>query len=186
MKPLEVYKDAVMNRVEDKKRARKRAVRRTLAVCLPLCLCLGIVGATVLPHALRIGEDYASGTNGDAFVEYPDATVWQGNTVIAVMDDADAAYATILALYESDGNLTGNSYGGVNDLTDGADVESFSEAPSDSGSENGSAPYYLHFTRPEGERVFRLQNNVLTDLTSGSTVFITEEQAQALIQGKTP
>ena len=182
MKSIDVYKDAVMRRAEDKRRARERAVRRTLAVCLPLCLCLGIVGATTLP----IGEDHAPDMNGGLCIETSDATVRHGDTVIAVMDDADAVYNAILALYQPDGNLTGNSYGGVDDLTDGADAESFPEAPSDSGSENGSAAYYLHFPRSEGERVFLLQNLMLTDLTSGSTVFITEEQAQALVQGGTP
>lgn len=183
MKPIEAYKDAVMQRVEDKKRARKRAMRRTLAVCLPLCLCLGILGAVAFDRDRFIGEDHVPELNG---ADRPNAAVWQGDTVVAVMDDADAVYTAILALYDADGNLTGNSCGGVDDPTDGADAESFTEEPKDNSSTNGNAPYYLRFIRPDGEHVFLLQNNMLTDLTDSRLICVTEEQAQALISGNAP
>ncbi len=185
MKPIEQYKDAVMRRAEEKRIARKRAVRRTLAVCLPLCFCLGIIGATALPRVLQIGEDRLPEMNNGMCIETSDAAVICGNSTIAI-DDAEAVYDAILALYDTDGNFTGNSYGSVDDLTDGADEESFSEDLRENGSLNGNAPYYLYFTRPEGTHAFLLQGSMLTDLDSGERVIVTEDQAQALINGEAP
>ena len=188
MKSIEYYKDAVMHRAEEKRTARKRAMRRTLAACLPLCLCLGIIGTVIVPRALHISQDSASGSVGNNSTKMPDAAVRYGDTVITI-DDAETVYSAILSLYETSPTVAGGTpenltFGGSDDGADGsADAESALE---DNYSNGGSAQCYLYFRRPDGPHVFLLQNDVLTDLANGKNISVTAEQAQALMRGETP
>ena len=188
MKPMDHYKAAVMHRVEEKRAARKRAVRRTLAVCLPLCLCLSLVGAVALPRLMTIGEDHAPELNDGALTTgHPGATVLHGNTVVAVINDADAVYNAISALYTINESASEELTGGTGEITDGGeDAESYYDSLGDNGTLQESTPYYLSFPHSDGTHVFMLQDGMLTDLISGDSVYLTEEQATALMNGETP
>ncbi len=199
MKPMEHYKNAVMHRVEDKKRARKRALRRTLAVCLPLCLCLSIAVVAGISHRdFLVSEDGADGM-GNAAEGTAAATVSCGDTV-TVIENAEAVYEAIVSLYDTrvtvaDGNGSDTENHDVPEsyYGNGALADSSAENVSDNGSDRedgeapaSSAPYYLRFHREDGLHEFCLTDNVLTDLASGESLLLTEEQVQALINGEAP
>lgn len=173
MKDLQQYKDAVLKRAEEKRREQQRARRRTLALCVPLCVCAVIVGLFVFPPTFPVSEDSVAPEIGDT-------DIVGGTQTEITPKDPDGMYNALMALF-----LYDTEYGGVTD--NGWIDESYfedSEAPEDGLAE--STAYSLRFERENGVHEFRLEGNELTDLVSGNTITLTDDQVNALLNGDTP
>ncbi len=187
MKSLDVYKDAVLKRAEEKRREQRRNRRRALAVCVPLFVCVGILGTTALRPLWNVSEDM----NGGASPEVTDglsATVVCKDTTV-VVDDAAALYEAVLGLYDSVGGADGTTgdTGDLNCSPESVPDQEFGDLYYESDDEpSASPPCYLHFTDANSTHSFLLQDGMLTDLASGARVPVTNDQAYALINGAVP
>lgn len=187
MKPMQQYKDAVMCRVEEKKRERRRTQKRLLAVCVPLCLCL-VVAASFVPPLFSANLDGA--TEGTPMIEYPDfvnASIVSSDGERTVTDPERLAelYGVLYTLVTQTDN-TSASYGGLligdvtapetaEDPTDGADEE-----VNQNGTVNG---WRICFETEDGvQAMFTLQGNRLYDALFDETQWLTEEQTEGLTE----
>lgn len=202
MKPLDMYKDAVMRRAEKKRHERRTARKRLLAVCIPLCLCIGIAAAAALPHMLPISSDGTAALHeGNRMPSASDSlfaavSVNNGQSEQTVTDPAqlDTLYTAVKTLCEltditvaSGGDETSDYmdaplYGvGIpeiaGDHTDGEDAE-FAENSNQLGYR--LCFYGAHENSVTDDAVYTLQGNLLTDCSSGETQLLTTDQLHEL------
>lgn len=199
MKSIERYKDAVMQRVEQKKTAHRKAQRRILSVCLPLCLCLAVVSATVFPDLLSVGTDHTpenleNVTDGSVAVGYTAVTIDTEVTHVTVTDTAPLLelYGALQAICNQSDSTdalsscpdtdTGDQmlpdipYGGV------TAPEMAEEPQSNTGTSNGtSASVRICFQTNSGENAcFALRGTWLYDTANQKQYPLTDAQLVAL------
>lgn len=195
MKSIDIYKDAVMRRVEEKQRERRKARKRLLAACVPLCLCIGIAAVTALPHMLPVSSDHAPENSDNTTCETLEATISHGSSAWT-LSDANELYLTLQALYEpvadtavppdsdpesilndsSDAeSIPDVTMGSVTDSTSPIYGNSVEESP-----EDGTVSGYC--IRLSNDTSFLLQGACLTDLASGETQLLTLEQLSMVMK----
>ncbi len=182
MKQLNEYKAEIFRRSEIRIRNRKKMRNRIIACCIPLCLAIfGIFAYSLLPNAERQtdGEDtlLAESINSSSA---PDSNKDQGTKaefVLFKVEEKNGKYSftndkdpeRISALFTVVDSVFESPKPDIPDSEPPNRYECFFKYPSDNCT--------LTFTDKNGEQTaYFVDNNVITNLATGVSVVMTEEQ----------
>ena len=191
MRSFEERMAEIGRRSEEIKKARKATRKRLLMACIPLVLCIGVYAVLGMGLSGNTGGDpillpenapdgAAMGTlNGSGDVAYTRLDIRTSSVIADGTEETISDISRVCAVYDI---LVERYRGSI--ISESMTEDKESEVSSSDTPKDNAAPvkeYTFTFSTPGGaEAIFRLQGNCLTDLATGESYILSQEQLDRL------
>lgn len=187
MRELSECTAEVFRRSDERIKSIKNVRKRVMTVCVPLCLFAVVMSAVFLPSVFNMAKKSGYGSDSGYYCSVVKAEV-KGAGGSRMVEDVNEAINIYFAVYDmfNDGEAK-EEPSAIEDVLSGGETEDQSESVELDSIVYSSNLYFweykydiIFYTESGDESVYTLCGNVLTDLATGETLTLTDEQTETL------